>query len=299
MARILIAGCGDVGTVLGKSLHAAGHQVWGLKRQPADLPPGIQPLAADLGDPATLSRLPSNLDYVVYCAAAASFSEAQYRAAYVAGVRNLLHALQEGEQQPRRLLFTSSTSVYAQHRGEPVDEGSPAEADGFSGRCIRAGEELLWNSPWPAVAVRFGGIYGPGRTRLIDSVREGTATCPIGSPLYTNRIHRDDCARVLEHVLSLTDPDPLYVAVDDEPAPLDEVLRWLAHQLGVAEPPPAPESPLKPGAGGGRDATARLRASKRCRNARLRASGFQFRYPSYREGYGALLRAESDDNKRV
>ena len=87
MARILIAGCGDVGTVLGKSLYAAGHQVWGLKRHPADLPPGIQPLAADLGDPATLSRLPSNLDYVVYCAAAASFSEAQYRAAYVAGAR--------------------------------------------------------------------------------------------------------------------------------------------------------------------------------------------------------------------
>jgi hypothetical protein len=36
-----------------------------------------------------------------------------------------------------------------------------------------------------------------------------------------------------------------------------------------------------------------MRASKRCRNARLRASGFQFRYPSYRDGYAALL--NSDD----
>ncbi|MFZ1861440.1 MAG: SDR family NAD(P)-dependent oxidoreductase, partial [Candidatus Competibacter sp.] len=135
-------------------------------------------------------------------------------------------------------------------------------------------------------------------TRLIDSVSEGTAIRPAGPPLYTNRIHRDDCARVLEHLLSLTDADPLYVAVDDEPAPLDEVLGWLAHQLGVAEPPPAPESPLKPGAGG-RDAAARLRASKRCRNTRLRASGFRFRYPSYREGYGTLLRADSDNNQRV
>lgn len=291
MARILIAGCGDVGTALGRNLHAAGHQVWGLKRHPMDLPSGIQPLAADLTDPATLMALPPALDVVVYSAAAAGFSEAAYRAAYVTGVRNLLDALRRAGQQPRRLLFTSSTSVYAQHQGEWVDEDSPAEAEGFSGRCIRAGEQWVWDSGWPAVAVRFGGIYGPGRTRLIESVRAGTATRPAGPPLYTNRIHRDDCARVLEHLIGLPKPERLYVAVDDEPAPLDEVLCWLATQLGVPEPPLAPLAPRKPGAEAGGNAALRLRASKRCRNARLRASGFQFRYPSYRDGYAALLRA--------
>ena len=289
MARILIAGCGDVGTALGRNLHAAGHEVWGLKRRPADLPPSIRPLAADLGDPATLTRLPAALDVVVYSAAAAGFSEAQYQAAYASGVRNLLRALRDAGQRPRRLLFTSSTSVYAQHQGEWVDEDSPAEADGFSGRCIRVGEQLLWESGWPAVAVRFGGIYGPGRTRLIDSVREGSATRPAGAPIFTNRIHRDDCARVLEHLIALPKPERLYIAVDDEPAPLDEVLCWLATRLGVPEPPLAPRSPLKPGAEAGGNAASRLRASKRCRNARLRASGFQFLYPSYREGYAALL----------
>jgi nucleoside-diphosphate-sugar epimerase len=288
MARILIAGCGDVGTTLGRSLSAAGHEVWGLKRHPADLPPGIQPLAADLTEPATLNALPPALDAVVYSAAAAGFGEAAYRAAYVAGVQNLLDALRRAGQQPHRLLFTSSTSVYAQHRGEWVDEDSPAEAEGFSGRCIRAGERLMWDGGWPAVAVRFGGIYGPGRTRLIDSVRAGTATRPAGPPLYTNRIHRDDCARVLEHLLFVPEPAPLYLAVDDDPAPLGEVLSWLATQLGVPEPPLAANPPLKPGAGFG-DPALRMRASKRCRNARLRASGFQFRYPSYRDGYTALL----------
>ena len=288
MARILIAGCGDIGATLGQQLHAAGHEVWGLKRRPADLPPGIQPLAADLTDPATLNTLPPALDGVVYSAAAAGFSESHYQAAYVAGVQNLLDALRQAGQQPRRLLFTSSTSVYAQHQGEWVDEDSPAEADSFSGRCIRTGEQLLWDSPWPAVAVRFGGIYGPGRTRLIESVRAGTATRPAGPPLYTNRIHRDDCARVLEHLLFLPEPAPLYLAVDDDPAPLDEVLSWLAAQLGVPEPPLATDLPLKPGAGAG-DPALRMRASKRCRNARLHASGFQFCYPSYRDGYAAEI----------
>ena len=288
MARILIAGCGDVGTVLGQRLHATGHVVWGLKRRPADLPAAIRPLAADLTDPASLNRLPPELDFIVYSAAAAGFGEAQYRAAYRDGLQNLLTVLRQTGQRPRRLLFTSSTSVYGQQEGEWVDENSPAEADGFSGRCIRAGEELLWDSPWPSVAVRFGGIYGPGRTRLIDSVREGTATRPAGPPVYTNRIHRDDCARALQHLLELPEAGRLYVAVDDDPAPLDEVLGWLARQLGVAGPPVADRSPLKPGAAE-RDSAMRLRASKRCRNARLRASGFEFRYPSYREGYAALL----------
>ena len=294
MAHILIAGCGDIGTTLGLSLRAAGHRVWGLKRHPDDLPPALEPLAADLADPASLTALPPALDYIVYSAAAAGFSEALYEAAYVAGVRNLLNALRQAGQQPKRLLFTSSTSVYAQHQGEWVDEDSPAVAESFSGRCIRAGEQLLWDSDWSVVVVRFGGIYGPGRTRLIDSVRDGSATSPVGPPMFTNRIHRDDCARVLEHLLFLPDPAPLYLAVDDDPAPLAEVLNWLAIQLGVPEPSVVASPALKPGSNNGSGLASRQRASKRCRNARLRGSGFQFRYPSYRDGYATLLRATAD-----
>lgn len=293
MARILIAGCGDVGTTLGQRLAAAGHAVWGLKRQPTDLPEPLQTLAADLTDPATLTALPARLDAVVYSSAAAGFSEAQYHAAYVAGVHNLLEALRQAAQVPKRVLFTSSTSVYAQQQGEWVDENSPAEADGFSGRCLRQGEQLVANSGWPAVVVRFSGIYGPGRTRLISSVREGSATGSEGPPIYTNRIHRDDCARALEHLLHIPEPQPLYIATDDDPAPLDEILDWLADQMGVPRPPRRPHTPLKPGAETRRDPATRMRASKRCRNARLRDSGFRFQYPSYRDGYAALLAASA------
>lgn len=289
MARILIAGCGDIGTTLGRVLTATGHTVWGLKRHPADLPPGLQPLAADLTDPATLNALPPALDAVIYTAAAAGFSPADYESVYVTGVGNLLAALDQAGQEPQRVLFTSSTSVYAQHDGEWVDEDSLADAEGFSGRCIRQGEQVLWDSRWPAVAVRFGGIYGPGRTRLIDSVREGSARRFAGPPLYTNRIHRDDCVRVLAHLLSLPEPERLYLAVDDDPAPLDEVLCWLAERLGVPPPPLATQPVFKPGAERRGDPALRMRASKRCHNARLRATGFTFRYPGYREGYGALL----------
>ncbi|MEZ5582295.1 MAG: SDR family oxidoreductase [Candidatus Competibacteraceae bacterium] len=286
MANILIAGCGDVGMSLGVALVKAGHRVWGLRRCSAALPAGIHPLVADLAIPASLQALPPALDYVYYTAAPDGFSEASYQAVYVDGIRNLLTALENANQNLRRIFLTSSTSVYAQHQGEWVDEDSPAEATHFSACLIRTGEDWLWQGDYPATVVRFGGIYGPGRTRLLDSVRQGTATCV--ESLFTNRIHRDDAAAVLLHLMTVAEPAALYVGVDDEPARQCQVMRWLAQQLDVTEPTVTASA---------EENEKRLRANKRCRNARLRASGFQFRYPSYREGYQTLLsHLEARDN---
>ena len=282
MANILIAGCGDIGTRLGVNLAADGHKVWGLKRNTATLAPQIQPLPGNLAHLDKLVLPQEPLDYVFYTTAAGGYSEANYRAAYVDGVANLLAALSSAGQQPRRILLISSTSVYAQQDGEWVDEDSPAEATGFSGRCIREGEDLLWNGPYPATVIRFGGIYGPGRTRMIDSLRDGTARCVQGA--YSNRIHSQDCARALQHLMVLDEAEPLYLGVDSDPAPLCDVMRWLAERMGVAGPQVA----------GHQDGTRKRRGgNKRCRNTRLLASGFGFLYPGYQQGYAALL-AESN-----
>jgi nucleoside-diphosphate-sugar epimerase len=184
------------------------------------------------------------------------------------------------QQSPRRVLFTSSTAVHAQSAGEWVDETSPTEPRHFSGRRVLEGEKLLLNGPFPATVIRFGGIYGPGRTSLIERVRQGVATCRDGPPLYTNRIHRDDCAGALQHLMTLPEPDSLYIGVDHEPADQCDILRWLAVQIGA--PPPCVE--VASGA-----ETRRHRTNKRCGNAKLLRSGYVFRYPTFREGYTALL----------
>src|SRR4051794_2071256 len=93
MARILIAGCGDVGTELGLRLIADGHLVWGLRRHCETLPSGIQPCVADVTKPETLTTLPPALDFVFYAAAPDRSTEDAYRATYVDGVRYLLTAL--------------------------------------------------------------------------------------------------------------------------------------------------------------------------------------------------------------
>ena len=277
---ILILGCGDIGLVLGQELLAAGHRVIGVRRQVAALEgSGIEPLALDLNEEGALSLLP-DVDYVVYLLSADRFDEAAYRAAYPDGLKAVLGAYEQRKTPPRRLLFVSSTSVYAQQDGELVDEESPAESSGFAGLLMREAEQALHESSLKGTVVRFSGIYGPGRDRLIRQVLEGRIA-PKTPPMYSNRIHRDDCAGVLAHLIGRDVADEpvatLYVASDCLSEPLDQVMAWIASQLKV-EPTEVIQAPL------------RKRSSKRCDNTRLRETGYVFRYPSYREGYAQVMK---------
>lgn len=280
MSTVLIAGCGFVGTRLGVELAAEGATVWGLLPGPDHLPESIRPLRADLTRPETLAGLPPGLDLVFFTAAPEKHDDESYRSVYVDGLRHLLGALVAQGQRPRRLLFTSSTAVYDQSDGGWVDEDSPCAPRHFAGRRLLEAEQIVLTAPFPGVVVRLAGIYGPGRGQMVASVRNGTAACPDGPPVYTNRIHRDDCAGVLRHVAALPDPRPLYLAADHEPADNGTVLRWLADQLGLPPPPVRPASELRAWERG---------SSKRCRNDRLIASGYRFRFPTFRDGYGAIL----------
>jgi nucleoside-diphosphate-sugar epimerase len=144
---------------------------------------------------------------------------------------------------------------------------------------IEAEQLLLARHPAPIV-LRLAGIYGPGRTGLLDAVARGSLAPSTGGPVYTNRIHREDCVGAIVHLLLHPSPEKLYLGADDEPVRRNEILEWLAKQLG-------PVAPCAPAA-----STWQRRqpsSNKRCSNARLRASGYAPRYPSYREGYANLM----------
>ncbi|MBX9763265.1 MAG: SDR family oxidoreductase [Pseudomonadaceae bacterium] len=276
---LMIAGCGDVGSRLGQQLSAVGWKVYGLRRTVAQLPAGIVPVAGDLQLDTCPAAWPSeSLDYLVYCAAATQHDEDGYRAAYVDGLRRVLGWLAQHGQRPKRVLFVSSSGVYGQQQGEWVDETSSADAQGYSGRIMLQAEQLALTSGLPASVVRLTGIYGPGREWLLGQVRQGyrVATEP---PLYGNRIHADDAAGLLAYLLQADARgvalDDCYIGVDDEPAPLYEVVAWLREQLGVSH--------------WAAESTVRRAGSKRCSNARAKALGWTPRYASYREGYSAIL----------
>lgn len=276
---ILLAGCGDLGTEAGLRFAALGHRVVGWRRSPSKLPAAIEGVAADLSAP-SLPPVPADTAAVVISVAADSPTEAAYRAAYVQGVCNVLDALTRDGVTPGRVLFVSSTAVYGGAGGGWVDEGTPPAPGGFSGRILVEAEELLRQrlagTSTAAVSLRLGGIYGPGRTRLIDQVRSGAAVVPQDIR-YTNRIHRDDAAAAIVHLATMTaEPAPVYVGVDDDPADLGAVLRFLASELGLAEPPVGDAGPARAG-------------NKRCSNSLLRGTGFGFALPSFRDGYRDIL----------
>ncbi len=282
MARILIAGCGDLGSGVGQALAAQGHHVTGLRRRPEQVPEGIEPLAGDFSRPDGIPPLPADLDTVFFIASPGGrFEDEAYRLAYVEGMRNLLRAIDAAGAAPRRVIMVSSTSVYGITDGRWVDETTPAEPGGFSGRRLLEAETLLRESPHPGVVIRFGGIYGPGRNRMINKVRRGDPVV-TEPPQYGNRIHRDDCVGALVHLYRLEAPEPLYLGVDSTPCPQEELVDWLAGRLDCPAPPRASGD-----AGGVRG------SNKRCRNDRLLASGYRLLYADFRDGYETLIAADA------
>jgi nucleoside-diphosphate-sugar epimerase len=278
---ILIAGAGYVGGALAAELTARGDRALGLRRRPERLPPGVVGIAADLTDRGSLRDALAGvdaLDAVVYAASPQvtdrSQAEAAYRRCYLDGPAGLVAAL--GPRMPQRFVLVSSTGIYGQDDGAWVDEETPPAPRTATGRVLEEAEGRLFELAPDAQVIRLSGIYGPTRTRLVRSVRDGTARRPKRTR-YTNRIHLEDCAGTIVHLLDRPPTRRLFCGVDDDPAPYAEVLAFLAERLGVPLPPEAEGA--APGRGG----------NKRVRATALKAEGYRFRVPSYREGYPALV----------
>ena len=271
--RVLIAGCGDIGTALGLALCADGAEVYGLRRTINQLPAPIQPIAADLSREGGVPELPS-CDYLVYCAAAGKSDAEHYKAIYHDGFIRVMEAL---PNPPRHIFYVSSTSVYGQHQHEWVDENSPTEPLSETGRMMRKSECLALAAQPEVSVVRFSGIYGPGREHLIRRIAQGVIA-PAEPVHFSNRIHQDDCVGVLKHLLQRAQQgqplEKIYLASDDQPTPIHEVMQFIADELAVEV------DAFQPISRGG---------SKRCLNTRLQQSGYQLRYPDYRAGFTPML----------
>lgn len=273
---VLIAGCGDLGTEAGLRFAAAGHRVIGWRRSPDKLPAEIEGAAVDLTG--ELPEIPADTRILVLATAADGRSEDAYRSAYLTPTGNVLDAL-DRDGIAAHVLLVSSTAVYGSDDGEWVDESTPVAPGTPTARILASTEELLRERRPQATILRLSGIYGPGRTRLIDQLTAGTAVVPQDVQ-WTNRIHRDDAAEAIVHLTSrLSQPGPVYVGVDNEPVDQGEVLEFLAAQLGLPTPPVGPRTSSRSG-------------GKRLSNSLLRAAGFTFTYPTFREGYLAVLNGD-------
>ena len=267
-ADVLLVGAGDLGAAVGLRLVDLGHDVLALRRNAALVPAPLVGRSVDLTrERPDLSDVRPRL--LVVALTARPRTEESYRSTYVDGMARALDALVEA---PVRAVLVSSTAVHgSRDLPELEDETTPpAPVDG-PGRQLVAAEQAFHDRIAHGSVLRLSGLYGGASTRLLDQVREGRIDDPHR---WTNRIHRADAAAAVVHLLTMAaEPELLYLGTDDEPAQLGDVAAYLADRLGAPAPPPA-----DPAQGHG----------KRLSNARLRATGWEPAYPSYREGYAAV-----------
>jgi nucleoside-diphosphate-sugar epimerase len=191
----------------------------------------------DLSQPVTLPGGPH--DWIIHIASPALADAASYRAVFLDGIRHLL-----AEAGTARLLFTSSTSVYAQTGGERVDETSAAEPTSETGRILRQTEEIVLAAG--GIVARLAGIYGPGRAVLLRRLFNGEARLEGGGQRFINAIHRDDIATGILRIVESVPPGPeIYNIADDGALTQRHLYEVLSARFNLPLPPEAPINPAR------------------------------------------------------
>ena len=284
--KILLAGCGDIGQRVAARF-ADEHQCFGLRRNPEQLPVFINPLKADLTNSEELVGIFSqDFDVVIATLTPGARTEEAYQKAYVDTATALVSSINNAKYQPKIVIWISSTSVYGDSTNQWLEEESPVNPASFSARALKKAEDIMTAVSCDLTIVRFSGIYGPGRLALLNSVKNG-----IGSPAqpkqWSNRIHSDDCAGFLVHLVNRylkgQKLEKLYLGTDCEPAAQHDMRKWLAGKLNVILTEEAKSSRA---------------GTQRYTNKKLLQSGYQLQYPSYREGYVSVIKSLSDDTER-
>src|SRR6266566_820602 len=271
MPRILIAGCGYVGQAAADLFCDAGWEVegWTLSPESAALlsGKGYPVYAVDIADRAEVCARAGMFDAVVHCASSRGGDARTYRRIYLSGSRNLLDCFVGST-----ILFTSSTSVYAQKDGSWVNEESETKPARETGQILLETEDLVLTRG--GIVARLAGIYGPRRSALLTNFLSGTAIIDPEKDRFLNQVHRDDIAAALFLLLDRLSPaHEIYNVVDDQPILQSECYRWLAKRLNRPIPPfGKPNGQPKRGA-----------SNKRVSNAKLRHLGWIPRYLTFAE----------------
>jgi nucleoside-diphosphate-sugar epimerase len=298
--RVAILGCGYVGLELGRQL-AADHDVVGVRRSESGRTEieaaGFDAVQADVTDADALEQVPDS-DAVVFAASSGGRGAEAARDVYVEGLATAVDHFCGRADTPDRIVYTSSTGVYGDHGGDWVDEETPIEPTTPKTEVLAEAERIALDGPAEhgvdGTVARFAGLCGPGRYRLeryVDGpVTEG----------YLNMVHRDDAAGAVRYLLESgrARSEPVNV-VDDEPVSKWAFADWLADQCDEPEPPKRTIEDRLAEAGLSETVERRLRTSKRVSNDRLRELGYEFAYPTYREGYRDAIDVYLEDDGGV
>ena len=281
MSRVLIAGCGYVGAATSRLFQAAGWTVEGwTRRGEPEIESGKtwQARAVDLGDGNQVHATEGTFDVVIHSASTRGGDVGAYRRVYLEGARHLRARFGEAS-----FIFVSSSSVYAQRTGEWITEESVAQPEHETGKVLREAEKVVLEHG--GTIARLSGLYGPGRSALLQRLLRGEAVVDPSYDRFVNQLHRDDAAAALFLLATKGDAvrEQIYNVSDDLPLRLSECYRWLAETLHRSLPRTEEAPPMR----------KRGNSNKRVSNTKLRQVGWIPTFPSFMDGMGKSVLPES------
>src|SRR6476661_3709067 len=235
MPRILIAGCGYVGQATADLFHSAGWDVEGwVHSKESAVRLSAKPYSTcvlDVSQRGDVAKRAGAFDAVIHCASSRGGDAEAYREIYLNGARHLLETFPKA-----KILFTSSTSVYAQRDGSRVTEESETKPLRETSRILLEVERLILEKG--GIIARLAGIYGPLRSALLSKFLNGTATVDPNNDRFVNQVHRDDIAAALLLLLNreAVTSGQIYNVADDQPLLQSECYGWLAQRLNRSLP---------------------------------------------------------------
>jgi putative transcription antitermination factor YqgF len=231
----LVVGCGYLGSRVASRWLEGGDRVWAITRSPeraAELASrGIEPIVADVTREETIRDLP-DVATVFWAVGFDRGSGSSHRDVHVTGLGLLLDAL-PGRPRP---ILSSSTGVWGDETGSIVDETTPAHPSREAGLVLLEAEDLVRRHRLgPGVALRFAGLYGPGRLPRLADLQAGRPL-PADPETWLNLIHVDDAASVVCAAAAADSPAALYVVSDGHPVRRRD---WYGHLAAcIGGPPP-------------------------------------------------------------
>ena len=133
-------------------------------------------------------------------------------------------------------------------------------------------------------ALRYGYFYGPGATEsLVEPIRKRQFPIVGGGAGHMSFVHLDDAASAT--VLAVEQyARGIFNIVDDEPAPANQWIPYLAECAGAKKPMTVPRWLARPLAGA--TAVGMMTEGRGFSNAKAkRELGWELRYPSWRQGF--------------
>lgn len=301
MKVILPGGSGQVGTILARAFHGAGHEVVVLSRQPQPAPwRGVAWDAATLGGWASElegADVVINLaGHSVNCRYTAKnrqrIIESRVESTQIVG-----QAIAQAAQPPRLWLQSSTATIYEHRYDAPNDEATGilggAEPDApdtwrFSIEVAQAWERAVDAFATPQtrkVKLRSAMVMSPDRAGVFDVllglVRRGLGGTSGDGRQYISWIHETDFISSIDWIISHPALDGPVNLAAPSPLPNAAFMRELRQAWGVRFGLPSTEWMLEIGTFFLRTETELILKSRRVVPGKLLESGFSFEFAEW------------------